>query len=552
MTRLAEDRRARVPFALIGVLLLVGASTYAAVIAGQGPSRIDRGAEVAMERASAGTTAAMRSAVGEAARAAASEPITDPAETPYGRLLDGDRPFGDALRLRIYLRLRERLRTTHYRREDVTAAASLPEATTPAELRRVMARIRLAPVENGTALQVSVRNLTVTVRKGDRIVARENRTRTVTVSTPVLALHERTRTFERRLNRRPLEGPGLGRRLTARLYPIAWARGYAQYGGLPIANVVATRHVETSTNGALLETQRAVFGRSDPAGREAMRRATLELGVEEVAAASPEGDTWTERVVPRPNRRVDAPTLPGRRGTSGPSPTRRIDVGVDPLAGRALAGLRTESIRANRSLDDVLRAAYRVETALRTSRERTYREPRPEPDRPGTGWELADTDRSVDHEVTSSVGTTPSAAGDERRFGSFTRHVVLENRLRWTWERGNETRTTTDTWTERYRVGVTLVGEYAPNGTAPDRPTTPRFERGGPLGGPNLADVPEKASAQLVAQQGAGTRWRWVSPTRASTRPSGWSTVTDPQTSGRGRPPTWRCFVTDCRTSPSA
>jgi len=503
MTRLAEDRRARVPFALIGVLLLVGASTYAAAITRQGPSRIDRGAEMAMERASAGTTAAMRSAVGEAARAAASEPVTDPAETPYGRLLDADRPFRDALRLRIYLRLRERLQTTQYRREDVTAAASLPEATTPAELRRAMARIRLTAVENGTALEVTVQNLTVTVREGERVVARANRTRAVTVSTPVLALHERTRTFERRLNRRPLEGPGLGRRLTARLYPIAWARGYAQYGGLPIANVVTTRHVETSTNGALLETQRAVFGRSDPAGRESMRRATVELGVEEVAAASPGDAAWTELVVPRPNRRVAAaPTLPGRRGTSEPSPAHRIDVDVAPLAGRALAGLRTGSIRANRSLDEVLRAAYRVETALRTSRERTYREPRPESDQPGTGWELADTDLSVDHEVASSVGTTPSPVGDERRFGSFTRHVVLENRLRWTWERGNETRITTGTWTERYRVGVTLVGEYAPNGTAPDRPTTPRFERGGPLRGPNLADVPEKARAQLVAQQG--------------------------------------------------
>jgi hypothetical protein len=503
VTRLAEDRRARVPFALIGVLLLVGASTYAATITGQGPHRIDRGAEVALERASAGTTAAIRSAVAEAARAAASEPVTDPAETSYGRLLDRDHPFRDTLRLRIFLRLRERLRTARYRRGDVTAAASLPAATTPAELRRAMARIRLRAVENGTALQVTIRNLTVAVREEGRAVARENRTRTVTVSTPVLALHERTRTFERRLNRRPLEGPGLGRRLTARLYPVAWARGYAQYGGLPIANVVSNGHVETSTNGALLETQRAVFGRSDPAGREAMRRATLELGVDDVTAATPVDPTWTERIVPRPNRRVDAPpTLPPRRGTSAPSPDHRIEVDVDPLAGRALTGLRTESVRANRSLDSALRDAYRVETGLLTRRERTYREPRPEPDRPGSGWELADTDRSVDSEVASSGGSTPAVVGDERRFGSFTRHVVLDHRLRWTWERGNETRTTTGTWTERYRVGVTLVGKYAPNGTAPDRPTAPQFERGGVLDGPNLADVPEKARERLVTRQG--------------------------------------------------
>jgi hypothetical protein len=500
---LAEDRRARVPFALVGVLLLVGASTYAAAVTTQGPSRVDRGAEVAIERVSAGTTAALRSAVGEAARSAAAEPVTDPATTPYGRLLRTERPFRDALRLRIYLRLRERLATTRYRRGDVTAVASVPEATTPAALGRAMERVTVAGVENGTALRVTVRNLTVRVRKGERIVAAKSRTRTVTVSTPVLALHDRASAFETRLNRRPLEGPGLGRRLTARLYPVAWARGYGQYGGLPITNVVGTRHVETTTNGALLETQRAVFGRSDPAGRRAMRRATLELGVEEVTAASSVDGEWARRVVPRPNRRANASSeLPNRRGMSAPSPDRLIEVDVAPLAGRALTGLRTESIRADRSLDDALRAAYRVEAALRTSRERTYHEPRPAPEPPGPGWRLTDTSVSTDPEVESSVRTAPTAGDDERRFGSFTRHVVLDHRVRWTWERGNDTWTTGGAWTERYRVGVSVVGTYAPNGSAPDRPTAPVFERGGPLGGPNLADVPAKAERQLVDEQG--------------------------------------------------
>jgi hypothetical protein len=225
VTRLAEDRRARVPFALVGVLLLVGASTFAAVIDTRGPNRVDRDADVAMERVTATTTATVRSAVGEAARAAATEPVTSPAATPYGRLLSDDRPFRDVLRLRIYLTLRDRLETTRYRRGDVTAVASLPEATTPAELGRAMDRIGIAGVGNGTAVRVTVRNLTVEARQGGRTVASERVTRTVTVSTPVLTLHDRATAFETRLNRRPLEGPGLGRRLTARLYPVAWARG---------------------------------------------------------------------------------------------------------------------------------------------------------------------------------------------------------------------------------------------------------------------------------------------------------------------------------------
>ncbi|MFB6256758.1 MAG: hypothetical protein ABEH58_08570 [Haloplanus sp.] len=504
MSRFAEDRRGRVPFALVGVLLLVGASTFGAALSTRGPDRIDRDAAVAMERASAETTAALRSAVGAAAREAAAEPVTAPAETPYGRLLSGATPFRDALQLRVYLTLQDRLSVTRYRRGDVTAVASLPEATTPAELRRGMERIEIRGVENGTALRVTVRNLTVAASESGRVVASERRDRTVTVSTPVLALHDRATAFETRLNRGPLDGPGLGRRLTARLYPIAWTRGYAQrYDAAPIANVVATRHVETATNGAVLETQRAVFGRSDPAGRRGLHRATLELGVKDFTAATPVGGSWSNRVLPRPNPSENGTVaLRRRRGEAGPSPARSIDIDVEPLAGRSLSGLRTDTVRSNRSLRAVLRAAYRVKAALRTSKQRTYTEPRPEPEAPGERWSLAETAVTMDPEVEASVAPSPAIKGDERRFDGFSRVVELEREVTWTWERGNDTMTTASEWTERYRVGVTLVGTHAPNGTPPDRPTRPRFERGGALNGPNLADVPAKAERALVAAQG--------------------------------------------------
>jgi len=505
VSRFVADRRARVPFALVGVVLLVGAATFGAAISTRGPDRVDRDADVAMERTAAETTAAVRSAVGDAARAAAAEPVTSPAETPYGRILNPNRPFRDALRLRIYLAVHDRLSVTRYRRNDVTAVASLPEATTPAELRRAIDRIELRGVENGTALRVTIRNVTVTAREAGRVVARERRPRTVTVATPVLALHERTRTFETRLNRGPLEGPGLGRRLTARLYPIAWARGWGQYSGLPIANVVATRHVETSTNGAVLETQRAVFGRSDPAGRRAMRRARLEFGVKEVSAATPIDGSRASRLLPRPNPNTsesEGLALSGGRTTSGASQSRRMTVDVAPLSDQALAGLRSETLRSNRSLRGVLRRAYRVEAELRTTRRLTYGEPRPEPEPPSEEWSLDETTVSTAATVESSIGSTPSVGPEERRFGGFARHVALNRTVTWTWSRGNDTRTTSGTWTERYRVGVTLLGTYAPNGTAPNRPTRPRFERGGPVDGPNLVDVPAKARRHLVERQG--------------------------------------------------
>lgn len=504
MTRFLEDRRGRVPFALVGVVLLVGASTFGVAISTQGPDRVDRGVDAAVERSSAEATAAVRSGVAEAAREAAAEPVMAPAETPYGRLVSNATPFRDALRLRIYLRVRERLSVTRYRRGDVTAVARLPAATTPAELRHGMDRIEVRGVENGTALRVTVRNLTVTARESGRVVASERRDRTVTVSTPVLALHDRATTFETRLNRGPLEGPGLGRRLSARLYPVAWARGYAQhYGTAPIANVVANRHVELATNGAVLEAQRAAFGRSDPTGRRAMQRARLEFGVTEFAAGTPINGTMAERILPRPNDIGASPApLRSRHGAGNASPNRRLDVDVGTMSGRALASLRTESIRSNRSLHDVLRAAYRVETTLRTTRRRTYAEPRPEPDAPGEGWKLVDTDESVNPTVESSIGSTPDVRPGERRFDGFARHVELDRQVTWTWRQGNDTTTTGGEWTERYRVGVTLAGRYAPSGAAPDRPTRPRFERGGPLDGPNLANVSAKASRRLIAEQG--------------------------------------------------
>ena len=504
MTRFAEDRRGRVPFALVGILLLVGASTFGAALSTRGPDRMDRDVDVAMERTSVQTTAAVRSAVAEAGREAAAEPVTTPAETPYGQLLSDETPFRDALRLRIYLRIRDRLSATRYRRGDVTAVASLAEGTTPADLRRGMARIEMRGVENGTALRVTVRNLTVTARESGRVVASERRDRTVTVSTPVLALHDRATTFETRLNRGPLDGQGLSRRLTARLYPIAWARGYAQhYGVAPIANVVATRHVEMATNGAVLEAQRAAFGRSDPTGRRAMQRARLEFGVDEFAAGTSVDGAMADRILPRPNPGPEpSASLPSRHDPDGASPNRSMDVDVGSTSGRALVDLRTGTAQSNRSLAAVLRAAYRVETELRTTRRQTYAEPRPAPEEPGEEWSLTGTDVTTTATADPSVGSTPDARGGERRLGAFARHVALDRRVTWTWERGNETTTTTGEWTERYRVGVTLVGTYAPNGTAPDRPTRPRFERGGPLDGPNLADVSGKAERRLVEEQG--------------------------------------------------
>jgi hypothetical protein len=139
-------------------------------------------------------------------------------------------------------------------------------------LRRTKRRVHVEPVGKPTdaGIRVRIENVSVRATRGGTTVAAATRNVTLVVETPVLALHERVQRFERRLDTGALES-GLGRRLIARLYAVTWARGYAQYSGAPIANVLGNRHVELMTNGAILKEQTNAFGASDPVGRRGMR-----------------------------------------------------------------------------------------------------------------------------------------------------------------------------------------------------------------------------------------------------------------------------------------
>ncbi|MFC6988062.1 hypothetical protein ACFQJD_03755 [Haloplanus sp. GCM10025708] len=504
--RPADDRRARIPFALVGVLLLIGATGFSATLSTRGPMRTNEAVDTAMQRASADVAPALRSAVADAARAAALEPVTTPADTPTGQILDPSQPFRDALRVRIYLAARDRLRTVQYRHRDVRATASLPATPDVRTLREAKRRVRIRGVENGTALRVTIRNVTVAAHRNGDPVVEDSTTRTLTVATPVLTLHDRAARFERRLNRRPLDGPGFGRRLTARLYPVVWARAYAQYGGTPVQNVLANRHVEVTANGAVLETQRSAFARSDPDGRRGLRRAMSRLAAKELLAPTAvPGGQWSQKVLPRPNARQQAgsarPTIATFDiGESNATPNRTFEVSVGRTGDRALSEFLAGERGA--SLSTTLKRAYRVNASLRTATVHTHVEPRPRPISPGDEWSLNDATVSTEVATKPTDGPSPRLRADDHVFSTFTQLVSFDRTVTWTWKEGNSSTTTSATWTNRYRVGVAVVGRYAPNATAPDSPTRPLFERGGPLGGPNLADTGEKARALLVERQG--------------------------------------------------
>ena len=489
--RRTSENRGRVPFALVGVLLLVSSATLAATD-GRRSATTEPAVERAVERADAATVGALRRATRRAATGAARRPVTLAANGSVGRAL-GDDPFRDALRLRAYLALKRDLRTVESRAGDVTVTARLPPVRNDSTraVRAAIERVRIEPAgPNGTAIRANVSNVTLVARRDGRVVERVTRSPSVVVASPVLVLHERAEAFDSRADADPLD-PGLGRRLTARLYALAWGRGLAQYGGAPVANVVATRHVELLANGALLRVQRSTLGAADPAGRSAVREHTASVAAADLvggaATASPAVDAL--------HSAGGYGEVVGRHdGTTG----RTTRVSAATAADRAFAAFTDpETDRLGRVLDRTYTAEVR--TAARTrvlDRERTGTR------RPSGSWALVGVERDTHRVVRSGDGATPAAPDGWRALGRAFRTVVEVRVTRRTWRRGNETRETTAVRRTTHAVGLAVHGRVARDTPAPARPVPSAFDpSGSPVGGPNLADVRRRVGRRLEARR---------------------------------------------------
>ncbi len=525
LARFVDDRRGRVPFALIGVLLLVTSSAYALGVAERGLVTEDRSVERAVERVDADTTTALKTAAREAAHDAAADPVTHP---PTGSS-DGDaaagavRPdsaFEDAFRIRLAIAAADALSAAESEVGDVSASASIPAVEGPADLKSARDRVTVESVADGTATRVTFTEVRTVATRDDRIVAERTENRTVVVAVPTLGAHERTEQFERRLNNGPVEGPGLGRQLTASLYPMTWARGYAQYAGAPIQNVLANRHVELSTNAGIVRTQRDVFGTADPSARGGVARATAETGVADLLAPTDlDEEDWAETVLDAPTTADDeGSSLPGMSTDSVPEETEHVDDETSiAVAHAADVGI----VETRENLDRIARDAHRVEATVETSTRRIERGGRPSPPSPGSDWRRVDrrssSSLSVNGEGTPSGVPSGTIRPDQSlSFGEATREVVVDRRATAEWERevervdedGNVTvvtqRTTTrDRTTDRYRVHVSVTGRYAPTGPAPGQPTA-TFGAGGTNADPDLTDTPDAARTDLDVASAGG------------------------------------------------
>lgn len=141
--RLAEDDRGRVPFALVGVLLLVGSASYAATLAHRPPAAERPDAVASMNRVDGTVATAVHRGTKHAARAAARAPVVEPSATTGGRVLNDTNTFRDYLRLRVYLAVRDALADAAVTVGGTQATPSLSATDDDAALRA--AKRRVAP-----------------------------------------------------------------------------------------------------------------------------------------------------------------------------------------------------------------------------------------------------------------------------------------------------------------------------------------------------------------------------------------------------------------------
>lgn len=465
--------RGRVPFALLGVLLVLTSTTIAVTTVSRTP--IDSPSiDDAMDGATAAAVTELRGAADDAATEASIAPVIEPADSEAGEALSEDQPFRDALRLRIYLRAAERIQNVEMERGGVTVDASLPAVEpTTAGYRTAIERVDVERTgEDDAAIAVEIDGVTLTASRNGRTVTTVERTPTFVISNPALLLHDRTDRFERRANA-PVTQNGLGQRLTARLYPIAWTRGYAQYGGAPIATVLGTRHVELTTNDALLAEQQAVFGEADPDGHRGVAAAGRRVATTDMIVGMGGDEDWVDTVLnvsddvgsdPPP----DQPVGTWREEPDDPT----VTVGVNGSADRAFTDVI--GIDGQDEVEAAISRAHTVEA--RTIASSRYRgQSRWGSRSPGADWS-----RASSNSRTSINTYRVSSRGDSQRdwqsIESGTFDVTITRRTTRHWERDNETTSTTTVRKRYYRVKVTAQARTVSIDGVPDGRLDGRLE----------------------------------------------------------------------------
>ncbi|PSQ45970.1 hypothetical protein BRD17_00440 [Halobacteriales archaeon SW_7_68_16] len=536
---LAGDERARVPFALVAIVLLVGASTLAVAIQSDRPGGTTPDVGAAMDRATATTRGAVRASARTAIRRAARNPVTDPADTAVGRSVRPSRPFQSSVEARLTFALRSRIDGIDERVGRARVTASVPAVTNASTYRAANRNVTVRH-RNGTA-RVTVKNVTLTASVGDRIVDREHRSVSVAVATPAFRLADAAARFDHRLSRGPTDGSGLGRRLAAYLYAISWARGYAQYSRtVPIQNVLGTHHVGVAANAALASEQRVAFGATDPDTDTVLGCAMAHTGLAD-GIASWNAVHGSDHSLPSlvdlclGDGTADAPASPRAAlglGDGGPTPETNTTVTVGRTADLAFARFLDDGEPTlNGTIQDTYAARARSVVRVRRIVDGEPGQKRP----PGPNWTVADTERTVETDVTVDDGVQSPVIDEYRVADRYGRIVSRRWTQTTTWTRGNDTWTGRTSWYDAYAVGIAVVTDPILTRYGPDRPVDRLYVRGGPLDDPNLRSVPDRAVNGTLDPVGGvdGAAIGYA----LETGPSGERTATGPWRRFRGRRP---------------
>ncbi|MFA9502556.1 hypothetical protein ACERIM_07200 [Natrinema sp. H-ect1] len=302
---IAADDRARVPFALIAVLLLISSIAIVGVLGSRDTPEVETEQAVAIDRAESVAVSELRRSVLRATEAAASAPVTstDGASPTVEAAFDDDEPvFDQYLKLLVYREVAESFATTPQQVGHDTAAGVTIDRidwNDSDDLAAAIDRISLERPDTGV-LTVEVTDVELIGNESDGEPITERRDLTVSVATPLYQLKDRTDEFQRQLNTGFFETDeydGLGRYTAARLFPYTWGKAYydrLSSGQPAFDNLTPNDHTEVMVNDAIFGLQERTFGTTDPYKDRAMLQPTLCMAGDLTSNA---GDIETEDFV---------------------------------------------------------------------------------------------------------------------------------------------------------------------------------------------------------------------------------------------------------------
>lgn len=542
------DDRARVPFAVVGVLLLVSSLALVGYVDTRESAEPETDATLAMDRTEAAVQTALRDGAVRAAERAAEQPVTDPADTDYGAVLDEDRPFRSYLEGLVYLEVADRLDAVGQQVGDVATRAALPPVTDTESFATVIDRVSVtAGGTDDGLLTVELDGVEMTGERNGAVFEQRTESMTVSVPTPVLQLHDRTEQFQERLDA-PVHRSGLTQRFNARIYAMGWARGYAQYGGAPVTEVIANRHVEPAVNSALYRTQQDVFGAADPRLENAVRRGWLCMAAQDAEelygsytadTVGGAGDVCDVSEWLLGDRHTGAlPDAPGTLDLLGSAPGMDAEhtIGVNETAYLPLRTL-LQSSGAN-SISGAIDRIFTVEAALDTTLE--TEPPAFAHERPDPVATQAQAEREHSHVTIGSVTLDRPAANETYASIEFDGAITVTERQHWTWQSGDGEQNSAVTVDND---SITITGSLElEEGTlssdanlremtdihidrayerGPESPADERTVPTPPAGFPNFADAEDDILASIFGGAsapavGAWLRSQWAGVTESS------------------------------------